>query len=235
MQATSKEDDRRLVVNPRGYTTATEFAAQTIRQHILDGTLADGTPLRQDELAAQLQLSRMPIREALRLLEVEGLVDFQPRKGAIVASLSADDILEIYELRAQLEPYALRLSLPHLSAETLAHAEKLQRDIETHPDPVQTGALNLEFHLTLYSGVERKRTMAFLGSLSLSVDRYLRLLMSQLGYAGKSNKEHRTLLRLCRKGDVDTACDLLRTHLIEGGTALADFVRQRQAGDSQQA
>ncbi|WP_126879476.1 GntR family transcriptional regulator [Paraburkholderia kururiensis] len=228
MQAIPKASEARIVVNARGYTTATEFAAQTIRQHILDGTFADGMPLRQDELAEQLQLSRMPVREALRLLEVEGLVDFQPRKGAIVASLSPDDITEIYELRAQLETYALRLSLPHLSAEALASAEKLQREIEAHPDPVQTGSLNLEFHLLLYSGVERKRTTAFLISLSRSVDRYLRLLMSQLGYAGKSDKEHRALLRLCRKRDVNAACDLLHKHLIEGGTALAAFVHELQ-------
>lgn len=125
--------------------------------------------------------------------------------------------------------------MPSLSAEALARAEKLLRLIEAHPDPVQTGALNLEFHLTLYSGVERKRTTAFLVSLSQSVDRYLRLLMSQLGYSNKSNKEHRSLLRLCRKRDVDGACDLLHKHLIEGGTALPDFVRIQQSKDAARA
>lgn len=225
------ESNDRLPVSlgQRTYQTATEFAAAVIRDHILDGTFTDGMALRQDELAAQLQLSRMPIREALRQLQADGLVDVQPRKGTVVVSLSPDDIMEIYELRAQIEPYLLHLSLPRLTNAALDKADDLQQQIEAHPNPVHTGQLNLEFHLALYSGVERRRTKTLLTSLNRTVDRYLRLLMSQLDYAGKSNDEHRSLLTFCRKQAVDAACDVLRRHLLEGGEELAAFVAQRRS------
>jgi DNA-binding GntR family transcriptional regulator len=211
----------------RGYRTATEYAALVIRERILNGSFPDGMPLRQDELAKKLDLSRMPVREALRQLEAEGLVDFQPRKGAVVATLSPDDIVEIYELRAQIEPTLLRLSIPNLTESALQEAELLQAQIETHPSPVHTGALNLQFHLKLYSGVERQRTKSLLTSLNTTIDRYLRLLMSQLGYSAKSDSEHRALLACCRARDIEGGCAILSRHLLEGGNSLANFVRDR--------
>lgn len=211
----------------RGYRTATEYAALVIRERILNGSFPDGMPLRQDELARTLDLSRMPVREALRQLEAEGLVDFQPRKGAVVATLWPDDIIEIYELRAQIEPTLLRLSIPNLTEAALQEAELLQAQIEAHPSPVHTGALNLQFHLKLYSGVQRQRTKSLLTSFNTTIDRYLRLLMSQLGYSAKSDSEHRALLACCRARDVEAGCAILSRHLLEGGNSLANFVRDR--------
>ncbi|HKR26052.1 MAG TPA: GntR family transcriptional regulator, partial [Acidobacteriaceae bacterium] len=94
-----------------GFCTANEFAVAILRKAIVQGVLNQGMPLRQDELAAALGFSAIPIREALRQLEAEGLVDFAPRHGAMVAPLSAEELTEVSEMRAVLEPLALRHSI----------------------------------------------------------------------------------------------------------------------------
>ena len=96
------------------HRTASGVVTQTLRTAIIEGAIAAGTALRQNDLAAALGISRMPIREAIRQLEGESLVDFAPPRGAVVATLLPDDAVEISELRVALEQLALRLSLPHL-------------------------------------------------------------------------------------------------------------------------
>ena len=96
------------------FRTATEYVESTLKEAILTGALPGGTPLRQEDLAAEFGLSRMPIREALRQLEAQALVDFYPHRGAVVTEISAAEGADNYAIRAALEPAALRLSAPQL-------------------------------------------------------------------------------------------------------------------------
>ncbi|MGH7460513.1 MAG: GntR family transcriptional regulator, partial [Longimicrobiales bacterium] len=100
-----------------------ELTAEALREKILHGDYAEGAPLRQDALAAELGVSRIPVREALRQLEVEGLVTFSPHVGAIVSTLSLDEISELFELRAVLETELLKRALPKLTPEILDRAD----------------------------------------------------------------------------------------------------------------
>lgn len=99
--------------------TVAEQVAKVLRESIADGSLAAGTPLRQDDLAERFGFSRMPVRDALRQLEAEGIVSIHPTKGAHVARMDATEIREIFAVRALLESEALRLSVPNLAKETL--------------------------------------------------------------------------------------------------------------------
>jgi DNA-binding GntR family transcriptional regulator len=114
----------------QGPRTVAEQVANVLREAIANGTIKAGTPLRQDEVAEQLGFSRMPIRDALRQLEAEGIVSIHPTKGAQVARMDSVEISEIYALRELLESEALRLSVPSLADEKLDEAEQVLDQID---------------------------------------------------------------------------------------------------------
>jgi DNA-binding GntR family transcriptional regulator len=213
------------------FRTASSFVTDTLRSAILAGVLGDGEPLRQDDLAAALGVSRMPVREALRRLEAEGLVDFQPHKGAVVAELSPEEVEEIYEMRLMAECHALRQSIPYLTEDALDRAAIILDEIDAEQDDLaRWGELNQHFHTTLYSGVVRRRLNALISSLNGAIDRYLRVLITQFNYQNRSQDEHRLLLAACRRHDVDTAMKILSLHITEGRNTMVEFLRKRRGG-----
>src|ERR1700761_4803336 len=130
--------------------TATAFVEATLRAAILSGRLAGGTPLRQEDLATAFGVSRMPVREALRQLEAQALLDFVPHKGAVVTEISAADAGDTYAIRMALESAARALSIPHLQADDFARAEALVAELDAEPETGRLGELNRRFHMTLY-------------------------------------------------------------------------------------
>ena len=111
-----------MMILPTTRQTVTHQATEALRERILRGMYSDDTPLRQDALAAELGVSRIPIREALRQLEAEGLVVFNPHRGAVVSSLSVDEIDELFELRAQIESDLVRRAVTRTTAEDVSRA-----------------------------------------------------------------------------------------------------------------
>src|SRR5438132_14032202 len=105
----------------------TSAVADKLREEIIRGTIPEGAQLRQDAIATQYGVSRIPVREALRQLDAEGLIAIVPNRGAIVPALSPDDIGELFSIRALLEPEVLKLSIPHLTQEDFGEAAKLPR------------------------------------------------------------------------------------------------------------
>src|SRR5260370_8280233 len=103
----------------------TSAVADKLRDQIIRGEIPEGAQLRQDAIASQYQVSRIPVREALRQLDAEGLIAIVPNRGAVVPTLSSDDIEELFSIRALLEHELLRLSIPHLPQEELAQAQPI--------------------------------------------------------------------------------------------------------------
>ncbi len=212
------------------YRTTAEFVEATLREAILTGVVAPGTPLRQEELAETFGVSRMPVREALRQLEAQALAEFHPHRGAVVAEISASDGADIGAIRMALEPMALRLSLPALTAADLDQAEELITEMDGEADPGRMGELNRRFHMTLYARAGRPRLLALTEQHLLAADRYLRFQFAALGYLPRSQDEHRALLAACRAGDADTACRLAEEHVGQAAEQLAAFLEAREAG-----
>jgi len=215
-------------------TTATA-AAEAIRERILSGDLAEGESLRQDALAAELGISRIPVREAFRQLEAEGLVTLLPHRGAIVSSLSLDEIAEIFELRALLEPELLTLAIPRMTPADMATADAVLSDYErtlAAGDVHAWGQMNTWFHLALYSPAGRRRSLAIVHNLLSNADRYTRLQLVLTQGIERAMAEHRALLRFCATGAAVQAVTLLRHHIEAVGVELLDFLRQRQAGET---
>jgi DNA-binding GntR family transcriptional regulator len=199
-------------------TEVTRIAA-AIRKEILSGELLPGAPLRQESLAETHAASRMPVRDALRVLEGEGFVDMIPNRGARVASLDPKDYMEICELRAVLEPLAIRRAVPELSDSWIDRVEAIQAEAET-AGVDRFGALNAAFHATLYEPAGRPRLLAQIRMLHDLADRYLRIAVVELDYLTRSHAEHRAILAACRVRDAERAAGLVADHITQAGEEL---------------
>ena len=205
--------------------TTAERIADIIRAAILHGDLDDGESLRQDELAQQLNVSKIPVREALVQLQAEGLVVLTPNKGAAVATLTAVQMREIYTIRIALETLALRQALPHLQESDFITAESLLDQIDhLPPDRAVTdwAQLNWQFHAALYRPAHMSILLGLTATLHTNVVRYL--LTKRRAHSQEltqSQAEHRQLLALCRAGDEAGACAALTDHLDQASRLLS--------------
>ena len=206
------------------YRTITEMVSATLRQAIIEGTLASGETIRQDQLAAAFGVSRMPIREALRQLEAEGLVEFYPHRGSVVAAIEPKDILELFEIRLLLECHAIPKAVASIDPASLDRAADILDEIDAEPDVAKWGELNRRFHLTLYGGIKGSRLYTMVEAQYRHLDRLVRLVLSQLDYAEKSQAEHRVLLQHFRDGNAGSAADTLRGHLTVSSNRLAELL-----------
>jgi Transcriptional regulators len=210
-------------------TIAAAVAAE-LRRRILDGEIPAGSQLRQDALAAEFAVSRIPVREALMQLEAEGLVKIHPHRGAVVPELSLTEIDELFELRLLLEPRLLAASAPRL---TDGDYTRLDDILDEYSDELRArhvsrwGELNRAFHLLLYSRADKPRTASIVANLLQDCDRHTRLQLTLTGGMERAEAEHAELVRLCRAGRIDEACELLRAHIENVGRALRRFLEQR--------
>ncbi len=214
--------------------TVVQMTLDAIRDRIVRGIYPEGEPLRQDALALELGVSRIPIREALRQLEAEGLVTFNPHRGAIVSSLSLSEIEEVFALRAMIESDLLRQAIPHLNAEHILRASDIltayERALQEH-DVAAWGELNWAFHSTLYARADRPLTMGVAQRLHQHADRYLRMQLALTHGESQAKQEHRAILDAARRKDGMAACPMLREHIIGAGERLLTFLRAHRAGD----
>ncbi|MEX4005056.1 GntR family transcriptional regulator [Paraburkholderia sp. EG285A] len=214
-----------------GYATRAEAATEELRRRILSGELAEGVQLKQDHLAEEFGISRIPIREALVQLESEGLVTIVPHKGAIVSELSTDDIGELFTLRATLEPHLLRRSVPRLQSSDFGRLDEILVEFAAalkSGNPEHWGELNAELHRILLSRADRPRTLAIVDSLLSQTDRYTRVQLSINAEGMKrAQQEHKELVNLCRRGDSRQASTLLKRHIEHVGEELNNLVSKR--------
>jgi len=200
--------------------------AAMLREEIISGALAAGEPLRQEHLAVQYRTSRMPVRDALRLLESEGLVQLSPNKGAIVAPLDTRELKEVYEMRAALETLALRHAMPEMTDSRLDLAAGILDEAEA--SGLQNFSdRNKAFHFMLYEPCARPRLLAQIAALNETAGRYLRQAASRLDYLERSHREHRQLLAACRQRNIPLACGILQGHIEDAGSALYSHLTQK--------
>lgn len=201
-----------------------ELVVERLRDDIVSGRLAPGEPLRQDEIARSFGVSHVPIREAFVRLEAERLVEIRPRRGAIVAALSAAELEELNEMRAALECCALRAATPKLTDGDLEKAAQVLDRIDQQPK--RWVELNMAFHTILYTSAERPRLLAEILSLQRSVERYLYQEVRVTNNLADSQREHHKLLELVERGKADEACSLLNDHILKPGRILVSKLRK---------
>ncbi|MBR9858018.1 MAG: GntR family transcriptional regulator [Gammaproteobacteria bacterium] len=214
------------------YKTLTQSVVETLRARILKGEFGAGAPLRQDTLAQELNVSRVPVREALMQLEAQGLVRFEAHRGAVVTELDADAIDELFYLRAMLESDMLFHAIDKLTEADLQQAEQILAEfdqvLETGTHIERWSELNRRFHTILYGPAQRPRTLALVDQINLSCDRYiqLELLHSRQGII-TAEREHTQLLTLCRERRKFEAAALLKQHIETAGQSIKQLLTSR--------
>ena len=199
-------------------TTAT--LSQQVYQHLRQGILANGyspgASLREETLAAHFRVSRVPVREALRRLAVEGLVTLTPRHGATVSSLSPKQFLDAYRVREALEVLAIRLAIPNLAPDDLNRLEALNEQMRLRViDGNASGffTFNSAFHDVLIARADNDDLKTMYVSLMDRMRRYQWPSLDLRGGMERSTDEHSAILRAIRAGDADEAVSLLAAHI----------------------
>ena len=194
--------------------TAVDAVYEVLRRSILDGELAPGHRLRSDVLANELKVSRTPVREALRKLETEGLVDAS-RSGLVVRQSSEEDLVEIFYLREALEGMAARLAAENATRAEIDELHALFEDMEAvaaRGDIALVRKLTGEFHLLVCRASHNKRLIQSLQGLLDHVRQAQSSTLYMPGRPADALKEHRALLRAIEKRDPDLAETLARQH-----------------------
>ena len=215
------------------YRTMTEIVADEIRVRILNGDFVPGQRLVAAEIADEMGVSRMPVRDALRNLESTGLVETIPHRGTIVKDLSEFEILELYQIRAVLEGLAARLASEHMDEKTLEQInEKIsQHDLKTiqNEDYDSFTKLNREFHEIIWEAAGSRKLEILLANLYDACSQYRNLSMLVSGRPDSIFNEHSAIFNALKYHDCDEAERLARTHYENTSRALIAAIENRRS------
>lgn len=206
------------------YHTLTDLVTRELRDALLSGAIDSGERLRIGDLARRFGVSPIPVREALRRLDSEGLVVIQPHRGVIVPTLTRDELAELYEIRIRLEGLAVGLATERISEEQVQKLAGLVGQMDETNDTAEWLNLNDAFHTLLYRASDRPRLCALIDTLRRNVERYLRIYIGSMRRAAKANREHRQILRAVQARDSRRAQETLERHLESTFRALLRYL-----------
>jgi DNA-binding GntR family transcriptional regulator len=195
--------------------TTSSAVLQLLRQSLDHGRWAPGAPLRQEELAAELGVSRVPVREALFQLQAEGLVNVVPNKGVFVRGVTQAQLREWFRLRRLLECDVLQEAVPLHDSASLNRVETVQAALDKATAVADWLAGDREFHEALYAPAQRPETMALVRRLRLMVDRFYFGHLKPGSRALGWHEEHHALVRAVRRRNAEAASRQLAAHLDE--------------------
>ncbi len=210
-----------------------DWVTASLREAILHGYFEPGEKLDQDRIAEELEVSRTPVREAMRRLESEGFVEVRPHHGAFIAMVSQQDIREVYEIRRLLEAEVVRQVTPLIPESVL---DELDRSLTETEVQFESGHItqhfesDVYFHETLVDFVENELLKEVLDGLTNRISIVRRFAQLQPGpHLVESFKEHRAILQAMRERDPEEAAELMRVHLVNSAVRIQELSRD---GDS---
>jgi DNA-binding GntR family transcriptional regulator len=216
----------------------TSWTVEVLRQAIIEGNLRPGERLDQDALAAELGVSRTPLREAIAALESEGLLESKVYRGVFVTEVSKEDILEVFALRALLEVEVVRQAVLAIPTSVLDQLEtalgEAQRAYEEGDQAAQFEA-DVYFHTTLREFSDNSLLKEVLGGLANRISAVRRFGQTRPGpHVNEFAQEHRAILQALKERDIDLSCDLMKAHLDSSAdrvVRLLDESREHSAAD----
>jgi len=200
--------------------TLADRIASILAERIINGTIGPGMRLRQDHIAAEFRASHVPVREAFRRLEAQGLVQSEPRRGVRVPALDPDSVLEVTEMRAVLETLALRHALGRIGPDEIHQARAAIAAGETSTDIRVWEATNRRFHRGLIAPCGMPRLLTSIDDLHRASARFLFATWHALDWQPRSDQEHRAYLDAIERRSDAEACRLLEAHIRDAGHAL---------------
>lgn len=215
-------------------TTAERTVHAILQQRILDGILRPGERIDLDAIAQELQVSRTPVRTALRQLESEGLVTIYPHRAVMVSELSADDLEQMYAVRIQLESLAAQMAVPNLKEADLAEMRQIQRELAQVADdanPALFAEKDRAFHLALYRGANNKFLSRLIDDLRKASLRFLTV-YATVERLSPAVEEHNEIIAAAEARDSTKVVGLIQQNLQHTCTVAANFLRSRPPGQS---
>jgi DNA-binding GntR family transcriptional regulator len=203
--------------------TVVDQVLKELRARILSGSFAPGAPLRQEALAEELGVSRIPIREAMRMLGAEGLVDLLPHRGAYVSMLSLDEVREFFDLRLRLEPWLFGEAALRITPAELQEAEALVEQMN-HAGAEDWAHLNWRLHEMLYEPAGRPLALNMVRALHEKSERYLRFQIVNTPVRRQTRDEHTAMIALCRKRKADKAIAAMQEHIADAGAQIVELI-----------
>lgn len=197
--------------------------ADELRQKILAGDYAEGEQLLQEQLAADFGISKVPVREALHLLEAEGLIVQQFHRGAVIASLAPEQLMEIFELRTQIEVWLLGLAMENATEADCAMARSMNDALGADTDPVKGWDLNWKFHEALYLPANKPYVLDHLRILHSRTARYVRKQYDIATNRAQILDQHSEILDAYAQRD-PKAQELLAQHILGAARTLTDHL-----------
>lgn len=198
-------------MNDRKETKAAQIA-RTLADRIVSGALEPGARLRQDHIAEEFGASHVPVREAFRLLEAQGLAKSEPRRGVRVAAFDLNQVREVAEMRAALEVLALRNAAQHLTPAILKAAEEAILEGDQARDVIAWETANRRFHRLLLTPCGMPRLLAAIDDLHAASARFL-FSAWRSNWETRTDRDHRAILEHLRRGEVDAASAVLARHV----------------------
>lgn len=200
---------------PMGYETKTQVAVRALREKIQSGEIAPGERLRVQALTDELDMSATPIREALRLLESDGLIVYRPHLGIEVAQLLPEEVAEIYMLRQILESLAVQLAVPVLDAAALDELDRLHRQVvQAAAAHVGISEANAAWHWAIYDQAKRPYLQEFIRRLWERFPWRTTWVLPQR--SERTEREHAMIMEAVHAGDAQLAADRMRSHIAQG-------------------
>jgi DNA-binding GntR family transcriptional regulator len=217
------------------HRTKAELALQVLRQQIRTGELEPGRRLRLNDLTRELGMSPTPIREALRLLQADGLVHYHPHQGIVVAELSSEETEDVVRLRCLLEPLAVELAVPSLTPEQLRVLEDLHQKLLAAVDArrgSEISASNASWHWAMYDACGSLHLRKFIRRLW---DVYpWRTMWALPGRAEESAREHERIMGAIAVGDAQVAAHRLREHILSSHQSLLNRLESERSGSTRE-
>jgi DNA-binding GntR family transcriptional regulator len=200
--------------------------AESVRQMIVDGRLAEGARINEVHLASRFGVSRTPLREALTRLAAEGALTSLPRSGYFVCPLTAEEVEQLYPIRAALDPEALRLAgLP--SARRLAGLKALNHRLQAASEPDEIVTLDDQWHLDLLADCPNQILMSLIEQFIWRTRRYELALMRERRNVARAGGDHDAILAALEAGDLDAACAALRLNMQNGKPPILAWLASR--------
>jgi len=210
-------------ISLEGFQPLREMVFDVLLEAIMSGQLPPGERLMEVQLAEEIGVSRTPVREAIRRLELEGFVVMIPRKGAYVAGLSIKDVTSIFEIRSALESLAVRLGAERITEEGLAVLDENLVEFDKNYEEGDTERyfkLDIAFHQALYKFSGNERLVQMMGNLTEQINRYRRVSMSDAVIRQHTIHEHRKIVEALRSHDPKKAMEAMSEHMVHTENSL---------------
>lgn len=213
------------------YLPLRDVVFNTLRQAILLGELKPGERLMEIQLANKLGVSRTPIREAIRKLELEGLVLMIPRKGAEVAEIKEKSLRDVLEVRKALEELSVELACDRITPELIEELEKSAEEfcrVLKSENVTEMAKADVNFHDVIYKAADNQRLMQLLSNLGEQMYRYRVEYLKDPAVHGKLLEEHKEIIRCIREGKKEEAVEIVCEHIDNQVAAVSDVIRTKR-------